>query len=63
MGLGDGKPYFRGQRRRAEWQSLGDAISSLSDASAARAKAAIEAAGYPGRPCRAAAAFVRDIAA
>eukprot|EP00959_Pyramimonas_sp_CCMP1952_P445742 9332501-Pyramimonas_sp.AAC.1 len=62
-GLGDRRPHFRVQRRRARWRSLDGAISFLLDASAARTKAAIETAGYPERPRRAAAAFARDIAA
>ncbi|CAK0911532.1 unnamed protein product, partial [Prorocentrum cordatum] len=62
-GPGDGKPCFRGRRRRASLQSLGDDISSLLDAAAARRKSATQADGNPERPRRNAAAFVKDIAA
>ncbi|CAK0845663.1 unnamed protein product [Prorocentrum cordatum] len=62
-GLDDVKPHYRGQRRRTDSKSLDDAMSSLSDASVARATSAIEAAGYPERPHRNAVSFVKDIAA
>ena len=61
-GLDDGKPYYRGQRRRTDSQSLEDAMSSLSDAAAARAMSAIKAEGYPERPYRNAVSFIKDIA-